>query len=77
MSIEAKIAEAVYLVAIDPEALAKVEADSDLLLQSIVKTWPAATDDEIRRAFAIAEELLKADLADLADEHARGVLVIA
>lgn len=72
MSIEAKIAEAVYLVAIDPEALAKVVADPDLLLRSIVAEWPAATAEEIERGYFIADELLKADLEDLADAHRRG-----
>ena len=73
MSIEAKIAEAVYLVAINPEALAKVVADPDLLIRSIVAEWPAATAEEIERGYLIADELLKADLDDLADAHRRGV----
>ncbi len=72
MSIEAKIAEAVYLVAINPEALIKVVADPELLLRSICKEWPTATVQEIERGYLIADELLNADLDDLADVYRRG-----
>lgn len=72
MSIESRIAEAVYLIAITPDALAKVLADPDLLLRSIVEEWPAATAEEIERGYLIADELLHADLDELADAHRRG-----
>ena len=72
MSVESRIAEAIYLVAITPDAFAKVVADPDLLLRSIVAEWPAATAEEIERGYLIADELLNADLDELADAHRRG-----
>jgi hypothetical protein len=77
MSIEAKIAEAVYLVAINPETLARVQKDPELLLHHIVQLWPASTPEQINRALAIANELLISDLASFADEHRRNVQGVA
>ena len=71
MSIESRIAAAVYLVAITPDALAKVVADPDMLLRSVVAEWPNATVQEIERGYLIADELLKPIFARCPDPRTR------
>lgn len=75
-SIQSEVAELCVAIFINPEAMDQLKDRPELLYYWVKELCPDATEEHILRGMAIADELIRADLAEMADEHRRGVLIL-
>lgn len=75
-SLQAEVAELCVAIFINPEAMDQLKDHPERLEYWIKELCPDATEEHILRGMAIADELIRADLAEMEDEYRRGVLVL-
>lgn len=76
-SIQSEVAELCVAIFINPEAMDQLKDRPELLAYWVKELCPAATEDHIMRGMKIADELIRADLAEMRDEYRRGTLVLS